>query len=124
MPVPDRWNGLPIVPARVTWRIERAKDGDVVVPEREAFDVREHLPKQAFWQTFVRGTRQNMANFAGHKMWRQPGVYLFRLDGSFDTRKLKDDIYVLVAAASDTRGNTGTGRFVFTIHNKPGFFGK
>ena len=60
----------------------------------------------------------------GRKMWRQPGVYLFRLDASFDTRRLKDDIYVLVATASDTRGNAGTGRFVFTIHNKRGFFSR
>ena len=65
-----------------------------------------------------------MANFAGHKMWRQPGVYLFRLDRSFDTTRFADDIYVLVATATDTRGNTGTGRFVFTIHNKPGFFSR
>ena len=124
MPIPDKWNGLPVVPARLTWRIERAKDGKVVVPEREAFDVRERLPEKPFWETFVRGTRQNMANFAGHKMWRQPGVYLFRVDGSFNTKQLKDDIYVLVATATDTRGNAGTGRFVFTIHNKPGFFSR
>ena len=125
MPNPDaRWNGLPVVPARLTWRIERAKNGQIVAREREAFDVRERLPSKPFWQTFVRGTRQNMANFAGHKMWRQPGVYLFRLDATFDTRQLKDDIYVLVATASDTRGNTGVGHFIFTIHNKPGFFSK
>jgi hypothetical protein len=92
------------------------------VPEREAFDVRERLPRAPFWATYVRGTRQNMANFAGHKMWRQPGVYRLRLDASFDTRRLKDDIYELVVTASDTGGNAGTGRFVFTIHNKRGFF--
>jgi hypothetical protein len=122
MSVPGRWNGLPVAPARITWRVERAKDGTVVVPETEAFDARERLPRQAFWQTYARGSRQNMANFAGHKMWRQPGVYLLRLTDSFDTRELKDDIYELVATATDTRGNAGTGRFVFTVHNKPGFF--
>jgi hypothetical protein len=121
---PGRWHGLPVTPARITWRVERAKDGKVVVPEREAFDVREALPRAEFWQTYVRGTRQNMASFVGRKMWRQPGVYVFRLDASFDTRRLKDDVYVLVVTASDTRGNAGTGRFVFTIHNKRGFFGR
>jgi hypothetical protein len=124
MAVPGRWNGLPVVPARITWRIERAKDGKVVVGEQEAFDARERLPNAPFWQTYVRGTRQNTANFAGHKMWRQPGVYLFRLTASFDSKRLPDDIYVLVATATDTRGNSGTGRFVFTIHNKPGFFSR
>ncbi|HET9673867.1 MAG TPA: M23 family metallopeptidase [Gaiellaceae bacterium] len=124
MAVPGRWSGLPVVPARLTWRIERTKDGKVVVAEHEAFDARERLPTAPFWQTYVRGTRQNTANFAGHKMWRQPGVYLFRLTGSFDTKRLPDDIYVLVATATDTRGNAGTGRFVFTIHNKPGFFSR
>ena len=119
---PGRWNGLPVTPARITWRVERAKNGKVVVLEREAFDVREALPRAEFWQTYVRGTRQNMASFVGRKMWRQPGVYVFRLDASFDTRRLKDDVYVLVVTASDTRGNAGTGRFVFTIHNKRGFF--
>lgn len=122
LPVPGRWNGLPVTPARISWHVERAKDAKVVVPEREAFDVRERLPQADFWQTYLRGTRQNMASFAGRKMWRQPGVYLFRLTASFDTRQLKDDVYVLVATASDTRGNAGTERFVFTIHNKRGFF--
>jgi hypothetical protein len=122
MSVPGRWNGLPVVPARISWRIERAKDGTVVVPETEAFDVRARLPRAAFWATYARGSRQNMANFAGHKMWRQPGVYLVRLTASFDTTDLKDDIYELVATATDSRGNAGVGRFVFTVHNKPGFF--
>jgi Peptidase family M23 len=124
MAVPGRWSGLPVVPARITWRIERAKDGKVVAGEQEAFDARERLPNAPFWQTYVRGTRQNTANFAGHKMWRQPGVYLFRLTASFDSKRLPDDIYVLIATATDTRGNSDTGRFVFTIHNKPGFFGR
>jgi hypothetical protein len=54
---------------------------------------------------------------------RQPGVYLFRLAASFDTGRLgrRDDIYVLVVEAGDSRGNVGTGRFVFTVH-KPGYF--
>lgn len=124
MAVPGRWNGLPVAPARLTWRIESAKSGAVVVPETEAFDVRERLPRAAFWATYARGSRQNMANFAGHKMWRQPGVYLVRLTSSFDTTDLNDDIYELVATATDSRGNTGTGRFVFTIHNRPGFFSR
>lgn len=123
LPLPGRWKSLSVAPTRITWRIERAKDGSVVVPQTEAFDVRVTLPDRKFWQVYARGTRQNMANFAGHKLWRQPGHYLFRLTASFDTHRLKDDIYALVATASDTRGNSGSGRFVFTIHNRPGFFG-
>ena len=73
------------------------------------------MPNAPFWQTYVRSTRQNTANFAGHKMWRQPGVYLFRLTASFDSKRLPDDIYVLVATETDTRGNSGTGRIVFSL---------
>jgi peptidase M23-like protein len=123
MSIPGRWNGMAVSPARITWHIESAKTRAVVVPETEAYDVRERLPENSdLWRAYARGTRQNMANFAGHKMWRQPGMYLFRLIDSFDTHRLKDDIYLLVATASDTRGNSGSRRFVFTIHNKPGFF--
>ena len=123
MAVPGRWSGLPIVPARITWRIERAKDGRLIRRPCEAFDVRTSLPRASFWSTYARGTRQNAATFAGHKLMRQPGVYLFRLAANFDTGRLgrRDDVYVLVVEASDTGGNVGTGRFVFTVH-KPGYF--
>ena len=123
MAVPGRWSGLPIVPARITWRIERAKDGRVVRRPCEAFDVRTSLPRAPFWSTYARGTRQNAATFAGHKLMRQPGVYLFRLAANFDTGRLgrRDDVYVLVVEASDSGGNVGTARFVFTVH-KSGYF--
>jgi hypothetical protein len=120
LPVPGRWNGLPVAPALVTWRIADVKLGRTVVPERVAFDVRTKLPRRAFWQTYARGTRQNMANFGGHKYWRQPGVYLLRL-GTLDSRRLHEGIYSVIVTATDVQGNESTGRQVFTVNNKPGW---
>lgn len=118
--VAGRWTDLPVTPALVTWRIERIPDHTVVAPQRTGFDVRRTIPSNsAFWRFYARGTRQNMSNFKGHRYWRQPAVYLFRLSGSFDTRKLKDGIYALVVTAADNRGNSSSLRQVFSVHNNP-----
>jgi hypothetical protein len=118
--VPGRWNRLPVAPALVTWRIVEVKDGRTVAAEQVAFDVRRTLPRGAFWRVYARGTRQNMANFGGHKYWRQPGVYLLRL-GTLNSRRLRDGIYAVVVTATDIRGNESSGRQVFTVNNKPGW---
>lgn len=118
--VPGRWTELPVSPALVTWRIERVPDGKVVIGPRTAFDVRRTIPSNsAFWTVYARGTRQNMSNFGSHRYWRQPAVYLFRLSGSFDSRKLDDGIYALVVNAADNRGNSSSLRQVFSVHNNP-----
>lgn len=118
--VPGRWNGLPVAPSLVTWRIVEPKFGRIVVRERVAFDVRATLPRSAFWRTYARGARQNMSNFGGHKYWRQPGVYLFRL-GTLNSLRLRDGIYALVVTVADIQGNQSSGRQVFTVNNKPGW---
>jgi hypothetical protein len=108
-------------PALVTWRVERARDGSVVIGERTAFDVRRFAPRSSeFWRFYGRGTRQNMATFRGHRYWRQGGLFIFRL-GVLDTRRLKDGIYVVVVSARDVRNNTATARSVFLIYNRPGW---
>jgi hypothetical protein len=119
MPVPGVWNGLPVAPALLTWRIERARDGRIVVRERTAFDVRAMLPPNgAFWRCYARGTRQNMSNFNGLRAWMEPGVYLYKLSPRpFNTASLPNGIYRLVVTAADIRGNTSTSRQVFIVRN-------
>jgi hypothetical protein len=120
-PGPGMWAAMATVPALVTWRVERARDGKVVVPERRAFDVRLHVPAaRDFWRYYARGTRQNMATFKGHRYWREEGVFVFRL-GVLDTRRLPGGIYRLVVRASDIRGNAGVARRTFLIWNAPGW---
>jgi Peptidase family M23 len=118
LPVPGMWANLPVAPALLTWRIERASDHRVVVPERTAFDVRTTLPQDPFWSRYARGTRQNMSTFNGQRAWREPGVYLYRLGASsFDTAGLANGIYELVVTAGDIRGNTSSTRQVFIVRN-------
>ncbi len=123
--VPGAWHDLPVTPALVTWQIERADTGKVVVPSHTAYDVRNHLPAPtAFWQVYARGTHQNMSVFGKHYSYMQPGVYLLRLTpGGFDTRALPDSVYELCVTATDMRGNHSTTVQRFSVHNKPGVVG-
>jgi hypothetical protein len=80
MRVPGVWHDLPVTPALVQWRIERADTGKVAVPTRVAYDVRQHLPAAgAFWNVYARGTHQNMSVFGKDYSYMQPGVYRFLL---------------------------------------------
>jgi peptidase M23-like protein len=116
--VPGDWADLPVAPALITWHVEHAKDGRVVLRERTAFDVRLTLPDEDFWQCYARGTRQNMANFDGQRAWRVPGAYLYKLTRvPFDTTRLANGIYALVVTATDTRGNRSSTRQVFIVRN-------
>ena len=119
--VPGIWADLPVAPALLTWKVERASDGKVVGPRQTAFDVRRTLPKCPFWNLYVRGTRQNASNFGGHKAWREHGIYLYNLDTpAFDTTRLQDGVYRLVVTAVDIRGNSSSARQVFVIRNGQG----
>ncbi len=105
LPVPGRWNGFPVTPARITWRIER--NGRVVERTRVAHDVRTSVPRNnAFWKTFARGTHQNWPIFAGKKLQFRPGTYLLKLSGDgFETRRLANGVYQIIVTAEDTAGN-------------------
>jgi hypothetical protein len=116
------WADLPVAPARVTWRIVRARDGRTVVAERTAFDVRSTIPNnRAFWSHYARGSRQNMSTFAKQRAWRQPGVYLYELTPRpYETRRLANGIYELVVTATDIRGNRGSAKQGFIVRNGGG----
>jgi murein DD-endopeptidase MepM/ murein hydrolase activator NlpD len=124
MPVGGEWNGLPVTPAAVAWRIERADTGRVVVAQRSAWDVRVTLPQESFWSVYARGTHQNMTVFGTHYSYLHPGAYVFQLaPGGFDTTTLRDGVYDLVVTASDVAGNHSSLTSRFTVHNRAGWIG-
>jgi len=118
------WAGMPVVPALITWRLQRL-GGKVVLPERVAVDFRKTLPPNArFWDLYARGTFQNFSVFGRHYSWAEPGVYLFKLTRSpIDTRSLPDGVYDFVVTARDVRGNSAVLSKRFTLHNRPGWVG-
>jgi hypothetical protein len=122
LPVPGIWNDLPVAPALLTWHIERANDGKVVLAKQTAFDVHTTLPPhRAFWQCYARGTRQNMATFGEQRAWREPGTYLYKLTRvAFDTTRLPNGIYQLVVTAGDIRGNHSSASQIFIVRNATG----
>jgi murein DD-endopeptidase MepM/ murein hydrolase activator NlpD len=124
VPVPGQWNGMPVTPALVTWRIQTLSGG-VVLPEHVAVDFRSTIPSSSlFWTHYARGTYQNMSVFGTHFSWRQPGCFLFKLTRSaFDTRAIRDGVYDLVVTATDIGGNTSSLSKRFTIHNRDGWVG-
>jgi hypothetical protein len=111
LPVPGRWNGFPVTPALVTWRIEDST-GRVVVPTRVGRDVRRTVPKNdRFWETFARGTHQNWPVFDGHKERGMTGRYVFRLTARPIAMNAQTaESYVVVVIAQDTAGNRGVRR--------------
>jgi hypothetical protein len=117
LPVPGRWNGFPVTPSRVTWRIE--EEGRVVASTVVAHDVRRSAPRNAqFWETFARGTHQNWPVYARRKHQLEPGRYVFRLTADpFDTTTLDAGTYDVVVTASDTAGNRDTGRISFVVED-------
>ena len=124
LPVRGLWRDLPVTPAMIRWRLEQW-NGNVVVPNRVARDVRDNVPENdAFWDTYARGTCQNMAVFGPHFSWLQSGRYVFRLGAKpFDTRTLRDGVYDLIVSVADVAGNHSAQRLRFTIHNRPGWIG-
>jgi murein DD-endopeptidase MepM/ murein hydrolase activator NlpD len=117
MTVHGSWYGMPVAPASLRWTLRRSSTGKTVrhgVP----FDFRRLLPaRNRFWHVYARGTYQNHPRFAGRQYPKLRGRYLYRLGGVLDTRSLRDGVYVLRVAASDTRGNVGVRRQVVGICN-------
>jgi murein DD-endopeptidase MepM/ murein hydrolase activator NlpD len=120
LPVPGQWNGLPVTPAKLTFRIATFPQGDTVVPETVAVDVTRTLPATSdMWHTYARGTHMNMVQMGVHRYWYNPGAYLFKLTAApFDTHRLKDGVYRLTVTASDTAGNRSSTGQIFQVHNR------
>jgi hypothetical protein len=116
LPVPGRWNGFPVTPAVVSWRIETPR-GLAVVADRTAWDVRQTIPSTAaFWLSYARGSHQNWPVFSDGKARGMTGHYLFRLSTTaLDTNRLAGGTYVLVVKAADSAGNRGVLRSTFRV---------
>ena len=96
--VPPPWDGLPVTPARVRWRVLR--EGRVVRRWHTPIDFTKGLlPQDRFHSTYAPGTRQNHAG--------KPGLYRFFLAKSWSTDRLPDAVYRLEVEASDLAGNVG-----------------
>ena len=116
LPVPGRWNGFPVTPAVLTWRIETS-GGRTVSGPHVARDVRRTIPGTSeFWLTFARGSHQNWPVFSDGKARGMTGRYLFKLTTQpFDTRALRPGRYVVVVTAKDTAGNRASRTLAFSV---------
>lgn len=109
VPVPAPWDGLPVTPARLRWRVLRG--GEVVRSWHTPVDfTRTLLPRSAFHRIYAPGTRQNHAG--------RPGRYRFYLAHTWSTHLLPDGRYSLEVEASDVAGNVRTRSFAFTLANE------
>jgi hypothetical protein len=106
--VPPPWDGLPVTPARVSWRVLRGSN--VVRTWRTPVDFTKTLiPQDRFRTVYAPGTRQNHAG--------KPGLYRFYLAHTWSTHLLADGVYRLEVEAADLGGNTGTLRVPFALVN-------
>ena len=106
--VPAPWNGLPVTPARLRWRVLRA--GTTVRAWHTPVDFTKGLlPQDRYAGIYAPGTRQNHAG--------QPGLYRFYLAHTWSTQVLRNGAYALEVEASDLAGNTGSRKLAFTLAN-------
>jgi murein DD-endopeptidase MepM/ murein hydrolase activator NlpD len=125
IPVQGKWNGMPITPAKLTYRVETHPDRKVVIGETTAMDVSRTLPSTSdMWHTYARGSHMNQVKMGSHRYWYQPGVYLFKLTPAlFDTRQLKDGVYRITVTAWDTARNHSSTSQVINVHNRKDWLG-
>ena len=109
LPVPGSWEGLPVTPALVTWRLRRA-GGRLVVPRRTVVDFRRtEPPNRDFWRVYASGTYQNFPVFDHHYFFGRPGRYLFNLTPEpLDTDRLANGVYRITVRAADVCGNASS----------------
>jgi murein DD-endopeptidase MepM/ murein hydrolase activator NlpD len=120
MPSADMWKGLPVTPAKLTFRVTTFPALQVVIPETVAMDVTHRLPSTSdMWHTYARGSHMNLVKMGSHRYWYQPGAYLFKLTPwLFDTRRLKDGVYRLTVTAADAAGNHSSTSQIVNVHNR------
>jgi hypothetical protein len=108
VPVPAPWDGLPVTPARLRWRVLR--ETEVVRAWHTPVDFTGTLmPQSDFRRIYAPGTRQNHAG--------EPGLYRFFLAHTWSTELLADGSYKLQVEARDLAGNTGTRTTPFVVAN-------
>lgn len=108
IPIAGPWNGRPVTPALLEWRLlDRSK---AVGGWHTAIDFRLTYPSNAlFTSTYAKWTRQN------RKV--RDARYCFYLVHGLDTRTLGDGGHRVEVRATDVRGNTGAAVFTLTVAN-------
>jgi hypothetical protein len=108
LPVPPPWDGLPVVPARLRWRV--LAGSKVVRPWHTPVDLADEMLEQsAYTRIYAPGTRQNHAG--------KPGLYRFFLAHTWSTRLLPDGSYRIQVEASDVVGNSSRKSLAFAVAN-------
>ena len=108
LPVPPPWQGLPLTPARMRWRVRR--NNRTVRSWHTPIDFSQGLlPQDQFSRVYAPGTRQNRPG--------KPGLYRFYLAHTWSTRMLADGDYELEVEASDLYGNRGMLALPFALVN-------
>jgi hypothetical protein len=100
---PAPWDGKPVSPALVRWRLVGETGWTTAV------DFRAALPS-SFDGVYAKWTRPNHPGSRGR--------YRFVLAHDFDTRRLADGRHELEVVALDSRGNVGRLRRTFTVDNR------
>jgi hypothetical protein len=117
VPIPGRFNGLPVAPALVRWTITRL-NGKPVVPWRTSADFRGGVPgNKQFPDVYAKGTYENAPRFGAQQYAAMPGRYLFLLAGNYDTATLPNGVYVLGVRVADIRGNQASLAERFSVLN-------
>jgi Peptidase family M23 len=115
-PSPPGWEGMPVTPSLIRWRLIRA--GQPIVPWQVATDhgssfhpkVEGDPPTDLnFAIVYAPDTTQNNPN--------HPGLFHFWLRRGFDTTRYPDGSYQLEVEASDVRGNQRSGGLAVTLTN-------
>jgi hypothetical protein len=113
---PPGWQGLPVTPARIRWRLTRG--AQTAVPWSTALDHARSIHPQ------VEGNPPTDANFAAvyapdttQNTPNDPGIYHFWLKRQLDTRHLPNGGYALEVEATDVRGNTRRATLALIIKN-------
>ena len=87
IPVPGNVEGLPVTPAKLTYRIDHLPARPESLPGDRGDGLHARLPSTSdMWHTYARGTHMNMVQMGTHRYWYQPGAYLFKLTPEPSTR--------------------------------------
>ena len=114
--IPPGWQGMPVTPARIRWRILRA--GTAVVPWQVAVDHNTSFHPNVqgnpasdlnFDTIYAPDTTQNRPN--------APGLFRFWLRRGFDTSQYQNGPHVLQVEATDVRGNPRTSNLAVVFTN-------
>jgi hypothetical protein len=111
LPLPPPWQGLPVTPATVRWRLTASK-GKVLVPWTYAADFAVTIPpNRDYWRVYAAGTHQNFVDRSSPP--QLPGVYDFRLTPP--NAVLAPGRYAATVQVSTTDGNRSTQRLSFRV---------